>query len=132
MNSIYCITCNACKQVLDPEIKENPAIKGGVKSAHYIGMSATSLHNRHKAHREAHQTKQKNNVMVKHDIEEHEGIPQEYTAKCVQTERSLLHLALREAVLIEGQIYGTSINDRHEAGKGTGMIRVNLREAGAS
>ena len=43
MGSVYCITCNSCKQVLDPEIKEVPAIPGGVKSAHYIGMSATSL-----------------------------------------------------------------------------------------
>ena len=117
---------------MDPQIKENTTVKGGVKSAHYIGMSATSLHNRQKAHREAHQTRQKTNVMVKHDIEEHGGIPQNYTAKLVQTEKSLLHLALREAVLIEGQIHGTSINERHEVGKGTGMIRINLREAGAS
>ena len=132
MRSIYCVTCNSCKQVLDPEIKEIPAIPGGVKSAHYIGMSATSLHNRHKSHREQHLAGHKSNVMVKHDIECHGGIVQEYTAKLVQTERSLLYLSLREAILIEGQLHSTSLNDRHERGKGTGVIRINPTRAGVT
>ena len=118
--------------MLDPEIGEVSSVPGGVKSAHYIGMTATSLHNRHKTHREDHESGKQSNVMVKHDIDSHEGIAQKYTAKLVQTERSLLHLALREAILIDGQTYGTSINDRHERGKGTGVIRINLEKAGAS
>ena len=132
MGSIYCITCNTCKQVLDPEIREVPSISGGIKSAHYIGMSATSLHNRHKSHREGHQAGLKTNVMVKHDKDCHGGIVQDYTVKLVQTERSLLYLSIREALLIEGQIYGSSLNYRHENRRGTGMIRINPGRAGVT
>ena len=74
----------------------------------------------------------KSNVMVKHDQECHEGRVQEYTAKLVKTERSLLHLALTEAILIEGQLHDKSMNDRHEQGKGTGVIRINPSIAGVT
>ena len=95
-------------------------------------MSVTSLHNRHKSHREQHLAGNKSNVMVKHDTECHGGIVQKYPAKLVQTERSLLSLSLREAILIEGQLHGTSLNDRHERGKGTSVIRINPTSTGVT
>ena len=105
---------------------------GGVRSEHYIGLIATSLHNRRKSHREQNLVGQKSNAMVKHYDKCHGGIVQKYTAKLVQTERSLLYLSLREAILIEGQLHGTSLNDRHERGKGTGVIRINPTRAGVT
>ena len=119
-------------EVLDPDVKEVLAILGGVKSAHYLGMTATSLHNRHKDHRKKHQSGLKSNIMVKHDQECHGGNVQRYTAKLVKSERSLLHLALTEAILIEGQMNGTSMNDRHERDKGTGIICINPSRAGVT
>ena len=50
---VYYITCNTCKETLDPEIKEMPAKPGGNKSDHNIGMSAVTLHNRQKTQRAA-------------------------------------------------------------------------------
>ena len=35
-------------------VRENPTEPGGIKSAHYIGMTAGSAHNRWKHHREGH------------------------------------------------------------------------------
>ena len=46
MGTVYLITCTSCKQELSPEVRENPGLKGGVLSAHYIGMTAGSAHNR--------------------------------------------------------------------------------------
>ena len=42
----------------------------------------------------------------------------------IQTDRGLLHISLREAILIAGQHYNTSMNDRLEKGRGTGIIRI--------
>ena len=124
MGCTYCVTCDTCKEVLDPEIKEIVSKPGGVKSSNYIGMCAVTLHNRHKTHREQHQKKNPSNVMHKHDVEKHNGDRQKYTAKLIQTDRGLLHISLREAILIAGQHYGTSMNDRLEKGRGTGIIRI--------
>ena len=132
MGSIYVVTCNTCKEVLDPEVKEIPDIPGGVKSSHYLGMTWTSLHNRHKDHRQKHLARSESNVMVKHDKECHDGVMQQYTAKFVKSVRSLLHLSLTEALLIEGQLNGTSMNDRLERGKGTGIICINPSRTGVT
>ena len=70
--------------------------------------------------------------MVKHDKECHGGVIQQYTAKFVKSERSLLHLSLTEALLIEGQLNRTSMNDRLERGKGTGVIRINPSRTGVA
>ena len=94
--------------------------------SHYIGMCAVSLHNRQLTHRTQHKARNKSNVMVKHEMEKHKGQIQEYTCRLVTKERSLLHLSLREAILIQGQVHGTSMNDRLERGRGTGIIRVNI------
>ena len=43
MNRISVIRCLSCKEVLEPIIKENQHLPRGVKSAHYMGMTATSV-----------------------------------------------------------------------------------------
>ena len=101
---------------------------GGVKSSHYIGMCATSLHNRQKTHRERHLVRDKHNVMVKHEVEKHNSAIQRYTAKLVQEDKGLLNIALREALLIASQQARISIYDRFEKGKGTGIVRTSTRQ----
>ena len=41
MSSVYVIRCIKCKEELDPNLKENPALPGGIRSSHYLGMTAT-------------------------------------------------------------------------------------------
>ena len=64
------------------------------------------------------------NVLYRHDLDKHEGMFQEYEAECIQTDRGLLHLCLREALLIEGQDPSLSINKKMEQGRG-GIVRLN-------
>ena len=47
--------------------------------------------------------------MHRHDMTEHNGDVQQYTADCITTERELLQLCMREALLIEGQLDSQSI-----------------------
>ena len=83
-------------------------------------MTATSLHNRQRDHRLAHGRRKEDNVMNKHNIEKHQGVKQQYMTE----ERGLLPLVMREGILIENQIHGTSMNDRKEKGRGTGIVRI--------
>ena len=68
--------------------------------------------------------KNPSNVMHKHDVEKHNGVKQNYTAKLIQADKGLLHISLREAILIAAQHHGTTMNDRLERGRGTGIIRI--------
>ena len=61
--------------------------------------------------------------MTRHDLDCHEGEEQRYVMDIVTSERRLLLLKMREALLIEGQDPGLSINDRMEQGRGA-IIRL--------
>ena len=113
-----------CQEEVDPEVRQNHQEPGGTKSSHYIGMTSTSLHNRYKSHRQGHNRGDPKNPMAKHDKDCHLGIMQPYTAVFLGEERGLLPLAMREALMIERQTHGTSINDKLERGRGTGIIRI--------
>ena len=123
MGAIYIIRCTTCKMELDPGVKENPTIPGGVLSSHYIGMTATSIHSRLLSHVQGHRTKSNKSVMHRHDMTEHNGDVQCYTADCITTERKLLQLCMRETLLIEGQCPRLSINSKMEQGRGS-LIRL--------
>ena len=109
---------------IDPGIKENPTIPGGIVSNHYIGMTATSIHARMLSHLKSHQTKSSNSVMLRHDVSEHNGEVQSYTMDCITTERRLLQLCMSEALLIESQNPRLSINNKMEHGRGS-LIRIS-------
>ena len=53
-------------------------------------------------------------------------------ADSTEQKTGLLHLSLKEALIIEKQHHGTSINDKLERGKGTGVIWINTGRAGVS
>ena len=63
MNCIYNVTCNGCNDVKDPEVRQEFQKPGGTKVSHYIGMTATSLHNRQRDHRLAHGRRKEDNVI---------------------------------------------------------------------
>ena len=124
MNCIYNVTCNGCNDVIEPEVRQELHKPGGTKVSHYIGMTSTSLHNRQLDHRLAHIRKEEDNVMYKHDKDKHDGVVQRYTAHYVTEERSLLNLVMREGIMIQHQMHGTSMNERKEKGRGTGIVRI--------
>ena len=123
MGLVYAIRCNTCKSTLDPEVKEHPGKTGGIKSPNYIGMTSCSLHNRLLTHRTGHSRGQPGNALVRHDLEAHAGEKQTYSAVIVQKEQGLLTLMMREALLIEGQQHGSSMNGKQEHGRGN-VIRI--------
>ena len=122
MSCIYCFICNTCNE--DPQIRQQIQDPGGIKASHYIGMTATSLYNRQLDHRRGHISNRPNNPMVRHDNEHHQGDKQTYTSKFIAEERGLLPLTMKEAIMIEKQHEGTSMNDKHEQGRGTGIVRI--------
>ena len=123
MRVIYIIRCMKCKEKLDLLVKEDPAVPSGVMSSHYFGITATSIHNRMLSHLSDHRSKNKQSIMTRHDLDCHGGEVQRYMMDIVTSERHLLLLKMREALLIEGQDPGLSINDRMEQGRGA-IIRL--------
>ena len=123
MGVCYVIRCNTCHMTLDPTIKEKPMEPGGISTHYYIGMTATSAHNRMLSHLQGHKNKSTNSVMHRHDVLEHNGEIQEYSMDCIATERRLLTLCMREALLIEGQNPALSINKKMEQGRGS-LVRI--------
>ena len=61
--------------------------------------------------------------MYRHDVSKHDGIPQLYTMRILCKEKSLLPLAITEALYIEKQVQGTSMNEKNEKGRG-GLVRM--------
>ena len=93
MGTLHYILCNGWKQKLCPEGKEHPAEPGGMKSSHYIGMTVGSAHNRWKSHSEGHEGKSKGNPLYKHDVEHNNSGAQDYEARVVSRDISLLTLS---------------------------------------
>ena len=61
--------------------------------------------------------------MHRHDVSDHNGEVQTYTMDIISTERRLLMLCMREALLIEGQNPCHSINKKMEQGRGS-LVRI--------
>ena len=87
-------------------------------------MTAFPYQYRQLDHRRGHISNRPNNPMVRHDNEHHQGDNQTYTSKFIAEERGLLPLTMKEAIMIEKQHEGTSMNDKHEQGRGAGIVRI--------
>ena len=123
MNTVYLIRCKSCHEKLDPDEKETPQKPRGIHSSHYIGLTTTSVHNRMIDHREGHRRRDPKNPLHKHDLDKHNGEIQQYVTSIIQSDRGLLHLVFREAILIEGQKAELRLNDKNERGRGE-LIRL--------
>ena len=93
-------------------------------------MTAGSCHNRWLHHHEGQRRKDPGNSLHKHDVDFHNGQPQEYTTKVVTREISLLTLTVREAVLQEHEVKAVSMNDRIEMGRRGSIIRIHTSDQG--
>ena len=89
----------------------------------YVGKSRTSAHWRMQGHLSGQRSRSNSNPLYRHDVEGHEGIPQEYTARILATEGKQLPLNILEALYIEQQRPNTTLNDKNEAGRG-GIVRL--------
>ena len=74
-------------------------------------------------HRKGHRRKDSGNALFIHDKECHNGEIQEYYSVTAHREMLLLNLMMKEAILIEGQQSGTSMNGKQEKGRGK-LIRI--------
>ena len=86
-------------------------------------MTVCSIHNRMIAHRKGHRRKDPGNALFIHDKEHHNGERQEYSAVTAHREMILLNLMMKEAIMIEGQHHGTSMNAKNEKGRGK-LVRI--------
>ena len=64
----------------------------------------------------------------RHDRDSHGGEHQQYTTRILSKDRSVLPLSTLEALYIEKQIPGTSLNERNEFGRGS-IIRLSAERA---
>ena len=124
MCCLYNVVCNTCQDTIDPEIRQEHTKPGGTKGSHYIGMTSTSLHNMQKDHREAYNGKKANNPLHKHDLDKHGGSKKTYRVIYIIKERGILSLAMGEEIMVERKLFGTSMNDREEKGRGTGLVWI--------
>ena len=91
-------------------------------------MTGTSLHARGKSHLTAVRLKTKSNALALHCINAHEGIMQQFLMKSCTSHRTVLSCYKTEAVYIERQMIGSSLNNRLEGGGGRGgVIRLSIR-----
>ena len=125
MKCIYMIKCVKCTEQ-NPNEKEDPRQLGGVKSMHYVGMTSTTVHNRMLSHIAGQSAKTPGNALHQHDVEVHDGVPQEYSTIVVSKCRDLLSLTMEEAIRIEYQHDNTSMNGKNERGRGA-MVRLTAR-----
>ena len=96
---------------------------GGQARESYIGMIRTSLHCRMQEHLQKQKSKSSSNPLWRHDRDKHGGEPQRYTTRVIRRERNLLPLSIMEALFIEKQATGSSLNDKNEYGRGK-LIRI--------
>ena len=121
--AVYTIKCKTCLKNKPAGVREDRKKPGGIVTCHYIGMTATTVHNRLLAHMDGHRSCDSSNALHRHDVLHHGGEVQEYIAEVIQIERNLLNLDMREAILIEGQDPSICMNDRMERGRGA-LIRL--------
>ena len=87
MGAVYVIRCITCKRDLDLLVKENPAVPGGIKSSHYLGMTTKSIHNCMLSHIQDHNSQNKKSVIYCHDVDCHGRVAQQYQMDVVTIER---------------------------------------------
>ena len=104
----------------DPKDNRGPGKQGKLN---YIGMTSTSVHCRMQGHLSGQRAKLKSNPLHRHDQESHGGQEQKYTTRILRRERGLLPLSVIEALYIEKQLEGTSLNEKNENGRG-GLVRL--------
>ena len=125
MGIVYEITCKECNNKIDQDEEGAGSRKpGGQKAPNYIGMTMTSSHCRMVDHLIGQKAKRDSNPLYHHDRDFHQGEKQEYVTRVIAREQRLLPLTIMEALYIEQQVPGTSINDRNKYGRGN-LVKIS-------
>ena len=129
-SKVYIVVCNGCKERVEEgpanRVGPKPTEAGGEARSNYIGMSGTSLHARAKSHLTAIKNKMQSNALALHCQKVHAGTEQTFIMKACTTHRTVLSRYKTEAVFIENQMSGTSLNNRLEGGRG-GLVHLDTR-----
>ena len=72
----------------------------------------------------------KSSPLYRHDHDKHGGEPQSYTIGIMNSQRNILPLTVMEALFIEKQQEGTSMNEKNEFGWGALMRLTAERSVG--
>ena len=112
---VYEITCTTCNETVDVTTDRQP---GGQGAPNYIGMTRTSVHQRMISHARGQQGRKESNPLWRHDRESHNGDQQTYKTRILHAEMNLLPLCISEALYIEKQRIGSSLNEMNENGRG--------------
>ena len=130
MSAIYEITCDSSMEPVNTDSDIDPRSRdpGNQGRYQYIGMTRTSVHARMKDHLNGQKSKQNHNPLFRHDRDIHKGEPQKYTTRIMNTQMNILPLTVLEALYIEKQRDGTSINEKNEFGRGA-LIRLTAERS---
>ena len=97
---LYEITCESCREPLDPDQATGKETKApGVQSMlNYVGMSMTSMHCHMLGHRQGQKYQQLSNPLHRHYLEHHNDPKQEYSARILTREQKILPLFIIEGL----------------------------------
>ena len=110
------------------EVDQRSQDPGQQPRHHYIGMTRSSVHARMLDHLKGQKSKKNSNPLFRHDTDKHDGEPQNYTTRIMNSQKNILPLTIMEALFIEKQIRGTSLNERNEYGHGA-LIRLTAERS---
>ena len=113
---VYKISCTSCNHVIEESDSDKEV-------PNYIGLTRSSIHARMLAHLDGQKRKRTNNPLHRHDVSNHEGIPQRYKCVPIASEKKIVRLYCNEALQIEQQDRQQSMNDRMECGRGE-LVRI--------
>ena len=129
---VYICTCSGCSEEIltgDSNRVNHGTNKsnqpGGEHRPNYIGMTGCSMHSRGQAHLKDIASKKKSNALWNHIQTVHGGTIQRFTMRVVSSHMTTLSRYKMEAVTIEHQVKGSSMNQKTEGGRG-GLVRIDL------
>ena len=118
---VYIVTCDNCLEEVameDNQSSTNPTKPGGETRLNYVGMTGTSLHARSLSHLKDIRAKDQSNSLAKHIRLVHGDIPTTFTMRPMSSHRTVLSRYKTEAVYIEKQLVGSSLNNKTEGSRG--------------
>ena len=83
------------------------------------------MHARGLSHLKDISSKKKSNALWNHILTVHGGVVQRFTMRVMSSHRTTLSRYKMEAVTIEHQFKGSSMNQKTEGGRG-GLVRIDL------
>ena len=131
-DKVYIITCDEClEEVTTGTTHTHPIIlkptrPGGEARLNYVGTTGTSLHAWSLLKLKSIKAKDQSNALANHIRLVHGDIPTTFTMRLMSSHRTVLNIFKTEAVFIEKQVVGSSMNQKREGGRG-GLVRIGTQ-----